>query len=402
MKLVYKLALFLVFFLLLAGVIAYARGYRLDIDNKKLFPTGILAISSSPKAATIYINGVLKGVTDNSLTLPPGTYTVEIKKEGYTSWSKSILLKGELVESLDAVLFPINPSLSPLTNLGVVRAIPVDQTDRVIVFAESDSKEKDGIYIFDQSKRPLSFLPPLKLIVLKSLIPLDVDFSKAEAFFSHDFKEVILEFPVRTEEKKLVSYLFSLETETKELFETTTSKETLLTAWEEERQKNMLKVLETFPKEIRKIATDSFTLVAFSPDETKLLYRSKKTNLMLPFAIKPRLIATNQTPEERTLKKGTLYVYDKKEDKNLPFILANNDPSSILWYSDSKHLIFRELAPKKKISIADYDGTNKQTIYSGPFDESFFTTTTDSKLIILTNLNPDANLLPDLYLVGIR
>ena len=113
------------------------------------------------------------------------------------------------------------------------------------------------------------------------------------------------------------------------------------------------------------------------------------------------MIATNQTVETRGLKKNGLYVYDKKEDKN--YFIGNwksiNSNFPIQWYFDSRHLVIEE---NKKISIVDYDNENKQTVYSGPFESNFFTTTSDGKIIVLVNLNPEANKLPDLYLVGIR
>jgi hypothetical protein len=52
--------------------------------------------------------------------------------------------------------------------------------------------------------------------------------------------------------------------------------------------------------------------------------------------------------------------------------------------------------------IVDYDDTNEQTVYSGPFEQNFVTVTPEGKLIILANLNPEANQFADLYLVGIK
>ncbi len=373
--------------------IAYARGYRLDLKQKSVTSTGILAISSTPSAAKVYLNQELKGVTNINLSLPPGRYQIEIKKDGYTSWKKEIVLKGELVETVEALLFPTNPSLSPLTNLGIVKTVRLGQTDKILIFSQNDNLEKDGIYVFESSKKPISFLPPLKLIVLKKNLPPETDLAKTEVYFSADLKQAIFEFSLSA------SYLFSLEEENKQLFEVSNSKEALLSAWEEEKQQQILKILETYPKEIKKIASDSFQIISFSPDETKMLYQAK-TQLDLPLVIKPPLIGTNQTKQERSLKKDGLYVYDKKEDKN--FLVENWKPkieNSIQWYSDSRHLVINE---EKRISIIDYDGTNKQTVYSGPAEDSFFSTTTDGKIVVLANLNPQTNKLPDLYLVGIR
>lgn len=403
MKVIQRLILLSIFITILTVIIAYARGYRIDFEKKALSSTGILAVTSNPKAAKVYVNGELKGVTDVNVSLSPGSYTVDIKKDGYTNWNKKVTLKGELVLTLDALLFPFNPSLSPLTNLGIRKAVPLDQTDRILLFTETNDETKDGIYLFEAGKKPLSLLSPLKRIALKKNLPAVSDFSSVAVDFSPDYKQAIIEFQASGFKFQVsnTSYLLSLEEENANVFDITTSKDALLEAWKSEKEKEHLKILETFPKEIAKVASDSFHMIAFSPNETKLLYSPKKT-VVLPPTITPPLIASNQTQEVRSLQKNHFYVYDKKEDKNFEIKLPVSSlqfPVSILWYSDSKHLIFNE---NKKISVIDYDGNNRQTIYSGPFVESFFMIAGDGGLIVLSNLNPEANKFPDLYAVGIK
>lgn len=416
-----RLTVFTVFILILLGVILYARGYRPDFRTRSLTPTGILAFSSSPKAAKVYVNGVLKGATDLNLTLPPGQYFIEIKKEGYTDWNKNILLKGEVVLSLDGVLFPKNPSLSPLTSLGIAKVIPVDQTNRLILVSNNNDSEKDGLYIFDASKKPLSLLPPLKILLLKKYLLSDIQIESVEVTFSPDYRQGIFEF--MTDQNRTMSYLLSLDEENAQVFDITASKETLLSAWKQEKNKVISRILETFPKEMIKIASDSFKIVSFSPDENKILYQVAKTTLLPPM-ITPPLIGTNQMKETRNLEPSRLYVYDRKEDKNfeiqkvnpgtIPTPTAYVYPSPsviipdlyrgdlfnlILWYPDSRHLIIKD---KKQIVIVDYDNSNRRTMYSGPFEEDFFTVTDTGKLIILTNFNPQNNTSSDLYEVGIK
>ena len=405
MKILPRLFFIFSFVIIFFLIIAYSRGYRLDIKEKSFTPTGILAITSSPKAAKIYINNEFKGATDSNINLPPGEYTVEVKKEGYTSWKKTVNLKGEWVLSLNAVLFPLNPSLSPLTNLGIVKAIAIDDTDKILIFSENNNLEKDGIYLFEGNQTPLPILPPLKLILAKKNLPENIDLKTASTVFSPDYKEVIID--LKTIEgiypSANFSYLLSLDEENKNPLDITTSKQALIDAWEKEKLAINLKLLNTYPKDLAKIASDSFHIISFSPDETKILYQAKKT-INLPPIITPPLIAVNQTEESRQLKKDHIYVYDKKEDKNyLIDILPQNinllNENLVQWFPDSKHLIFLEA---KKIAVVDYDGTNKQTVYSGPFENSFFKVNSDSRLIVLTNLNPETNPLPDLYAVGIR
>jgi hypothetical protein len=393
MKYFYRLTVFFTFLVIVFLIIAYSRGYRVNLQKKTVTSTGILAISSFPKAAKVYLNGKLKGITDLNLNLEPGEYQVEIKKEGYTSWQKKIKLKGELVITLDALLFPLNPSFYPLTNLGVKKAFPLDQTDKVLLYLEKNDPEKDGFYILDIEKKPIGFFEPLKLILKKSLLPSEeINLEEIYFDFSPDFKEAILNL-------KEKSYLLSLDQENQNLFDVSTSKQMLLDAWQKEKEKNTQKILETFKKDLVKIATDSFHIISFSPDKTKILYQAKK-NLTLPAFIKPPLPATNQTEEKRDLKKDYFYVYDKKEDKN--YKIGNwklEIGNFIMWYPDSKHLVFNE---KGKISIFDYDGENKQVVYSGPYEKDFFLVSLRGNLILLINFNPENNPQPDIYEVEIK
>lgn len=385
MKVLFRILFFLVFVVVLTTVIAYARGYRFDIEKKLVKSTGIISATSNPKAAKIYVNGELKGVTDTNLTLPPENYFVEIKKEGYTSWSKNINLKGELVINVDPVLFPVNPSLSPLTNLGIIKAIPTEDGDKIVVIASGSA------YLFDAGKKTLPFFPPLNKIVDLSLLPNIVDYKNIKVTFSPDQKQAI--FTSSDDSKSDRSYLLSLDEDNLNPLDVTLSKEALIQAWQNEKTKNNTKILETFSKNFDKIASSSFEIISFSPNETKVLYKAKN-NIKLPLTINPPLISTNQTPEERSIIKEKLYVYDRKEDKNFPISQPN-----LKWYYDSRHFVVEE---EKKILIVDYDDTNKQTIYSGPFESSFFNPTSDGKIIVLINLNSQINELPDLYLVGIR
>ncbi|MFH1827317.1 MAG: PEGA domain-containing protein [bacterium] len=389
-----KILIFLLLSFIIFIVIAYARGYRFNFKDQEISSTGILAISSSPKAAKVFINGHLKGVTDMNITLHPGNYTIEINKDGYMPFKKNLTLKGEIVETIDPILFPTNPSLSPLSNLGIVNAFRVDQTDNIILISENDS-ETDGVYLFDASSKPITIFAPLKTLLLKSKLPKGSSLADSDIAFSHDFKQAILDVPNGNITN---SYSISLNSENPDPFDVTNSKTTLIEAWEQEKNKEIDKILETFPSDVQKTASSSFNIISFSPDQTKILYKATSEK-NIPLIIKPPLIASNQSTEARNLKTGSLYVYDKREDKN--YLVGNKDLdiNDLIWYSDSKRLVYKE---DDRISVSSYDATNKETVYSGPFENKFFSVNSDGRLIVLANLNPKSNKLPDLYLVGIR
>ncbi len=424
-----------IFIVILIGVIAYARGYRFNFDEGTVTSTGIVSVSSSPKPAKVYVNGELKGATDINLTLPFGQYKIEVKKDGYTSWEKTISLKGEIVMSLDSHLFPKNPSLTPLTNLGIVKALPVGTTDKIILMSQTGDIEKDGIYLFESSQRTIAIFPPLKPLLLKSVLPENIDLSTASISYSPNYRQAVLTF---INDEVETSYLISLDTENTELFDISSSKTNVIEAWDVEKNEEIAKVIETLPKEIVTIASETFQIISIAPNEKRIMYRAK-SNATIPLVINPPLIGANQTKEDRNLVAGGIYIYDKKEDKNykipveitivedevvaeeettvevadptatdsaasnIPQVWYPNVVSQVLeivqWYPTSDYIAIKE---KNHISVMQYDGENKETVYAGPFKNDFFMIAPDWNLLVVINLNPQVNTVGDLYSVGIK
>jgi hypothetical protein len=71
----------------------------------------------------------------------------------------------------------------------------------------------------------------------------------------------------------------------------------------------------------------------------------------------------------------------------------------LIWYPDSRHLVSSQ---KDTISVVEYDDQNKTLVYSGPFENKLLATSSDGRIVILTNINPKKNKLPDLYSVSIK
>lgn len=109
--------LFIIVFALTApAVIFYSQGYRIDFANRKVVQTGSLYLKISPKSADVYINGKLIKTTSiftNSAlieNLLPKTYNVEIKKQGFHTWQKTLEVREKQVtESKNVLLIPIDP-----------------------------------------------------------------------------------------------------------------------------------------------------------------------------------------------------------------------------------------------------------------------------------------------------
>lgn len=116
-----RTVLFIVVFLVFAAAaptaVFYSQGYRLDISpaegKVEITQTGALYFKIWPKNAGIYLDGALKDKTDfifgSALigNLLPQKYIVEVKKEGYFPWSKSLeLTEKRVTEAKNIILIP--------------------------------------------------------------------------------------------------------------------------------------------------------------------------------------------------------------------------------------------------------------------------------------------------------
>lgn len=76
-------------------------------------PSGI-TITSSPSGAQVYVSGSYKGDTPLDLTgmYAPGTYQLEIRKDGYVSWTGSLAVQSGTTTSVTATLIPYSGSVT--------------------------------------------------------------------------------------------------------------------------------------------------------------------------------------------------------------------------------------------------------------------------------------------------
>lgn len=380
-------------------VIAYGRGYRLDISKNNLRSTGLISATSEPVGAQVYVNGQLKSATNNSFNLDPGWYAVSITKEGYGSWQKQLRIQGEIVARADAYLFPTNPSLGPLTTLGVQKPILSPDGSKIAYIIPSCSARSSqkaclpagraGLWVYELSDGPLGRnRDPIQLSTTDTFA-----IENALLQWSPDSTQILALTTTNTR-------LYSLDKpETFQDMHLTKTK--LLADWEQERTVREVQKLEAFKPPIIDIATLSAKVLSLSPDETKILYKATAA-ATIPEVIIPPLIGTNPTEQQRTLRPGNIYVYDSKEDKNF-LILEKKEISNatfIHWFPTSRHLL---LTIADKIDIMEYDRTNWVTIYAGPFEGDFIAPWSNgSRIVILTNLNPGVSSLPNLYTVNLR
>lgn len=394
------ISLSIILFLVIAtvSVVLYGKGYQIFLDKGKpgISQTGMLVATSTPDSAQVFIDGHLTTATPNTLNLPPGEYKVEIKLEGYFPWEKKVKIQKEVVTKAQALLFPQAPKLESITANGTENPVIDPSFTKIAYTVASQSARKNGIYILDISSRPILTLKSASTQITDDTTDL---FSTSNIRWSPDGKQLLA--TISETERGTTTYLLdasSLNTSPKDITATLSQVEF---SWIQEKEEKENARFQALKSNLRKVISENFNILSWSPDETKILYQAS-TSATIPIIIKPSIIGTNSTPEHRYIEKDSVYIYDMKEDKNyklnVPSCQSNNK-CPLSWFPDSNHLIY---VHDKKIDIIEYDSTNQTTIYAGPFIDNYvFPWTNGSRIIILTNLgNP--SITPNLYTIGLK
>ena len=99
---------------------------------------GTINLTSTPPGAEVYLDNQYRGSTPSTITdLPPGIYTVELRSQGYQSWSTSIAVSSGSYQ-LNALLTPVSqPTVQPSQGISQQTTPPASQT-KVTIQASKD------------------------------------------------------------------------------------------------------------------------------------------------------------------------------------------------------------------------------------------------------------------------
>ena len=400
-KLILPIAIFLFLIIGTVLVVLYGKGYRLDFDfdKPKLQGTGLLVATSQPDGGQVFINGHLTTATNNTLNLPPDTYNIKIVKVGYFPWEKTIKVQKEVVSATQALLFVTTPKLESITEIGVSNPVIDPSGTRLAYTVASQSARKNGVYILDMTSRPILTLQSASTQIASEAID---RFSDAKLTWSPDGQELFATIPFAQNPESPTTYLIKSNGFNENPQDVTETIESILLVWNQEKENKEKSRIDGLSKKVKKLIAENFKVLSWSIDETKILYTAS-SSAKLPLIINPALLGTDATPQERSLKKDSLYVYDIKEDKNFKIDIVSQPTDqgseSLRWFPDSRHLLFVD---NGKISIMEYDGSNNTVIFAGPFMDNYaFPWPDGSKIVILTNLG-NTNIAPNLYTIGLK
>lgn len=286
--------------------VAIARGLR---PSRTQFVTerGLLVANSTPQGSRVLVDGRFLTATDDTVSLDPGEYDIEIVKEGYSPWKKRLKIEKQLVTQANALLFPMAPSLSPLTFSGADLLAPSPDGQRLIIHtASASTAANNGYFALDLSDNPLAFQRgPRQILTESEFFPVD----DTQVVWSPDSSQVLF---VSSRKAVLIDPGRSNNPVT--MTDITFQLPTIFSQWEEEMYRRDRQRLALFPEEIQEIATNSAVNTYFSPDEEKIMYTATAT-FTLPENILPAKPASSTQAQERTTEVGGIYIYDRNEDR---------------------------------------------------------------------------------------
>lgn len=375
--------------------ILYGKGYRFLLGQGKLeiLGTGLLVAKSQPDGAQIFLNNHLTTATNNTLNLSPGEYDIRIVKPGYFPWQKKIKIEKEVVSKADALLFTTTPKLEGITDNGVSNPTPDPTGTKLAFTVSSQTPRKNGVYILDMTSRPILTLQSASTQIVDDTID---TFSQSSLSWSPDGKQLVA--TISASLGSVTTYLLNANSFNETPQDVTETLATVDAQYKKQKTDKERAQLFDLKPNLKKVISENFQILDWSFDETKILYVASQS-ATLPQTITPPLVGTELIQDERNIQKGAIYVYDTKEDKNYKILNSLLKDKALTWFPDSKHLIFVE---NREINVFEYDGSNKTTIYAGPFiDDYVFSWPDGSRIVILTNLG-NSNLTPNLYTIGLK
>jgi hypothetical protein len=418
-------------------IIFFAKGYWYNPQTGKVIRTGLLAASSSPTGASVFIDNKLTDATNTTIKLESGSYLVRIEKEGYQPWTKQIKISEEVVTPVFARLFSAFPDLQPLTRTGAAHPV-LSPNGLVLAYTvlTSDAakrREHAGIWTLPlNGKRPFGLLGGDKPIQIAA-DSADIAFSRSFLVWSPDGTRLLAIVPDHDTEisgenikawvgnpklipnnLKFSTWLLLPDTEAdRQLPQGIRDLAELLSNWKDLSNTQSLIPLALYPDEVRREATAAATMKFSADDKRLLLSGEDKVVTVVWQEFGPVEKRAYVEPKKTYLPVG-IKEATRTDEATTPASLQRPQPKEVvaqfslpegieyLWLPESEniHLIVIE---KGSISTIEADSTNKTTLYTGEFLENFVAPWPDgNKLIILTNLNRAAGTPANLYTLSLK
>lgn len=228
-------SIFCLFVLASLILVIFSFGYRFDWEKSEIVKTSALFLKISPRDSQIYIDQELLKKKPSLLTggiylqgFLPKEYQIEVKKDGYFSWRKSLELQSNLVEYFtNILLLPIDPyqeeiyrKLNSTTTEELVEAFPLKKQEQLIL----EIKERIGnnnyvvLKIFDLRSKEFQEIFRKKIIgkenpaLVKNLVVNNREDRILFSYFDNNTKQKIFYLWEKSNPKEVLDFSNLLKT----------------------------------------------------------------------------------------------------------------------------------------------------------------------------------------------
>lgn len=151
-------------------LVYYAYGFGVTRQGD-LVQKGLVFVSSQPSGAELYVSGKRVNNTNTKLNLAAGSYTLDIKRNGYRDWHRSIEVEGGSVDHfVYPFLFPKELKPQTVKNYDSTPQLTTQSPDRRWLVVRPGADKELQFDVFDLSRNqdevgtPLSFTIPQTLV----------------------------------------------------------------------------------------------------------------------------------------------------------------------------------------------------------------------------------------------
>lgn len=158
LAIVMRISMIVCVVLLTVFIYYYSKGYRINIHNQEITKTGILNVKADPFWSDIYVDGENIGKSPKSKTLSIGVHNVEIKKEGYKTWTKQV----EIFDERSTIIVPWLLLQKPEKTIswdsqGIFQKSWIDKSSQVALVLIKDSNTTSSLWAYRTTVPFLSF-----------------------------------------------------------------------------------------------------------------------------------------------------------------------------------------------------------------------------------------------------
>ena len=128
-----------------------ANGFGVN-GKGQVVQNGLVFLSSQPNPARVYLNGELASQQTNTrLSIPAGRYNIQLKRDGYRDWQRSVSVQGGDVQNFDyPFLFPSQLDTETAAQLPEKPALATQSRDRKWLLVMRNTTASDFI-VYDLS-----------------------------------------------------------------------------------------------------------------------------------------------------------------------------------------------------------------------------------------------------------